>query len=207
MLLCNGLVFHHFMSLFCFFIRFFSPRYPPRYIYAHFKKFFLNKLSSTSIIPLIPNSNNFLFLRSYILNRPTAIEHQVASRIAKAIDQNETINDSLVQMQIHKESNPSRHLIIHYTHEARLETYKKQIHQLWDQIFADTPVTGTELIVGNHNSCNATKNAYVAVLILCYQRIPLPKLLQNKLTISYTNLYYLLPFFCTHFHTISNACF
>jgi hypothetical protein len=60
-------------------------------------------------------------------------------------------------MQIHKESNPSRHLIIHYTHEARLETYKKQIHQLWDQIFADTPVTGTKLIVGNHNSCNATK--------------------------------------------------
>ncbi len=44
-----------------------------------------------------------------------------------------------------------------YTHEALLATYKKHIHQLWDQIFTDTPVTNTKLIVGNRNSCNATK--------------------------------------------------
>ncbi len=72
---------------------------------------------------MIANPNHFLFLRSHILNRQTAIEYQVVSRIEKAIDQNDTINDPLVQMQINTKSNPVRDLIIHYTHEARLGTY------------------------------------------------------------------------------------
>jgi hypothetical protein len=60
-------------------------------------------------------------------------------------------------MQINKESDSYRNLIIYYTHEARLATWKKDIHQLWNQIFPDTPVTNTKLIVGNHNTRNVTK--------------------------------------------------
>jgi ATP-dependent Lon protease len=93
------------------------------------------------------------------LNRPTATEHQIASRIAKTIDplKNDTIDDPLVRIRLNKESNSYRNLIIHYTHEARLRNYKKHIHQLWNQFFADTPVTNTKLIVGNRNSRNAIK--------------------------------------------------
>jgi hypothetical protein len=62
---------------------------------------------------LIANPNDFLFVRSFILNRPTATEYQIASRIVKTIDPLK--NDA---------------------HEARFATYKKYIHQLWDQIIA-----------------------------------------------------------------------
>jgi hypothetical protein len=108
---------------------------------------------------LIANPNDFLFVRSYILNRPTATEYQIASRIAKTIDslKNNTIDDPLVRTRLNKVSNSDRNLIIHYTHEARLATYKKHIHQLWDQIFVDTPMKSTKLIVGNRNSPNTTR--------------------------------------------------
>jgi hypothetical protein len=108
---------------------------------------------------LIANLNDFLLVHSYILNRPTTIGHQVASRIAKTIDlnNNDTINDPLLRMRLKKLFDSDRNLIIHYTHEARLAAYKKHIHQLWDQIFADTPLTNTKLTVGNRNNSNATK--------------------------------------------------
>ncbi len=81
---------------------------------------------------MIANLNDFLFVRSYILNRPTLIEHQLASRIAKTTNplKNDTIDDPLVRMRLKKLSNSDRNLIVHYTHEVRLGTYKKHIHQL-----------------------------------------------------------------------------
>jgi hypothetical protein len=48
-------------------------------------------------------------------------------------------------------------LIVHYKHEERFETFKKDIHQLWNQTFANIEVMNTKLIIGNRNSQNATK--------------------------------------------------
>ncbi len=93
------------------------------------------------------------------MNRPTANEYQIALRIVKKIDplKNDAISDSLVRIRLNKIFNSDRNIIIHYTHDARLVTYKKHIHQLLDQIFVDTPVKTTKLIVGNCNSRNAIK--------------------------------------------------
>jgi hypothetical protein len=128
-------------------------------VYEHFKKFFINKLSPTSIMPRIATENHFTFVRSYALNRTTAIEHQIASRIAKTIDplQNDIIDDPLVRMRINRELTSFHYLIIHYMHEERFRTSKKGIHQIWHHIFADTPVIDTKLIIGNRNSRNAIK--------------------------------------------------
>ncbi len=110
-------------------------------------------------MPGIATENYFTFVRSNVLNKPTAIEHQIASRIAKAIDplQNETIDDPLVRMWINRELTSFHYLIIHYTHEERFGTSKKDIHQLWHHIFANTSVNDTKLIIGNRNSRNAIK--------------------------------------------------
>ncbi len=69
--------------------------------------------------------NDFSFIRSYLLNRPTVTEHQIASRIAKAINpnSNETSDDALVQTQLSKNSKWINNLIIYCTHEKRLESY------------------------------------------------------------------------------------
>jgi len=37
-------------------------------------------------------------------------------------------------------------------YEARLESYNKNIHQLWHQIFAETSVMNINLIIGNRNN-------------------------------------------------------
>jgi hypothetical protein len=44
-----------------------------------------------------------------------------------------------------------------FKHEARLASYKKDIHQLWNQIFGNTDAMNTKLIVGKKNSATLTK--------------------------------------------------
>jgi hypothetical protein len=49
------------------------------------------------------------------------------------------------------------HLIIHYIREKRFQINKKAIHQLWNQLFQQTPVIETRRIVGHRNNRNLTK--------------------------------------------------
>jgi hypothetical protein len=95
----------------------------------------------------------------YFLNQPTIHEHQLASRIAKTInpDKNDTVDNPTVETKRNKESKWLNNLIIHYTHEKRLAIYKKNIYQIWNQTFQETPVLDTRLIIGNRNSKNLTK--------------------------------------------------
>ncbi len=77
------------------------------------------------MIPLIDNEHGFMFIRRYLLNRPTDIEHQTASRIATVTDPHNTdsIDNPLVQLRLNKSLKWINRLIIHYQHEARLESY------------------------------------------------------------------------------------
>jgi hypothetical protein len=114
-------VLQHFPFLFCFSILF-TPGYSSKYIYKNFKKFFINKLSPTSITPRIATENHFRFVRSSVFNKPIATEHQIASQIAQTIDllNGQTIDDPLVRMCIKKASKFFQNLIIRCTHEERL---------------------------------------------------------------------------------------
>ncbi len=108
---------------------------------------------------LIDNEHDFRFIRDHLMDKPTPIEHQIASRIAKTIHQNSqhTVEDPLVRQELRQESTFTEKFIIHYIHEARLQTTKKDIHQLWDQTFQQTPIMNTKLIIGNRNSPNLTR--------------------------------------------------
>jgi hypothetical protein len=120
-------------------------------------KFLTNQLTISSILPLIDNKHDFMFIRRYLLNQPTVIELQVASRIATVVDLQhpDTVDNPLVKARLNKNSKWKDPLIIHYEHEVRLESYNKDIHKLWNQIFQETIVMNTKLIVGNRNSPNA----------------------------------------------------
>ena len=119
-------------------------------------KFFKSSLfTSTSLLPLIDSESYFAFVRWYALEIPTISEHQTASRLARAAMNSQdydAVDDPLVRAKIKKISKSIDNLIIHYTHEARLANTKKDIHQLWHQIFNGTPVANTKLIVGNRNN-------------------------------------------------------
>jgi hypothetical protein len=118
--------------------------------------FFQSRHTISSLLPLLEHEHTFTFLRSYLLNRSTNIEHEIASRIASTIspsDHND-IDDPLVRAQIQNKSKSFHNLIVHYTHEARLDSYKKDIHKLWHHIFVETPVMNTKLIIGHRNNRN-----------------------------------------------------
>ncbi len=104
----------------------FSFSYPPRYIYNRFMKFLTNNLRISSIIPLLETKNDFIFIRSYLLNRPTTIEQQIATRKTKAVDsiRHHSTNNPLDQISLKPKSEWIENLIIHYAHEVRLTTYK-----------------------------------------------------------------------------------
>ncbi len=95
-------------------------------------KFITNNLRILSIIPLFETDNNFQFVRSYLLNRPTVTDQQIASRIAKTIDSmnHNTADHPPVRIQLQRKSKSITNLIIHYVHEARLTSYKQDIHKL-----------------------------------------------------------------------------
>jgi hypothetical protein len=119
-------------------------------------KFFIGNFTITSLQPVLDNEHSFTFIRFYLLNRPTITEYELASRIANAINpqDHDATDDSLVRAQINKKSKWIDNLIVHYTHEARLESYKRDIHQLWHHTFAETSVMNTKLIIGNRNNQN-----------------------------------------------------
>lgn len=129
--------------------------YPPRYIHNRFVKFFKSPLyTSTSILPLIDSHSHFAFVRSYLLDRTTTAQHQIASTIAKAIDSHDydTEDDLLVRAQFRRKLKSMHNLVIPYIHEARFASYRKDIHQLWHHIFQQTPVAHMKLIVANRNN-------------------------------------------------------
>jgi len=144
--------FHQYFYCFSFY-----HSYPPRYIHNRLKKFFTNHFKTSSLQPSFDNIHNFEFNRSYLLNRPTITEHHIASRIANDLDNQEhnTVDDPLVRVHLKKKSKWTTNLIVRYTYEARLESYKKNIHQLWNQIFAQTPVMNTSLIISSRNNGNS----------------------------------------------------
>jgi predicted transcriptional regulator len=91
-------------------------------------KFFTSNIIISTVIPFIDNEQDFIFIRDHLLNKLTAIEHQIASRIAKTIDPNstDTVDDPLVTRRLGTNSKWINNLIVHYSHEKRLESYKKR---------------------------------------------------------------------------------
>ncbi len=129
-----------------------SFSYPTRYIYSRFKKFFAKySITSTSIIPMIHDENEFLFLRRQLLDQPSTNEHRRAARIAQQFDYKKSYPNlhPLVEAKLLKRRERANSVFLHYTHEKRFSHYKKTIHQLWNDTFHNTDVQTTKMIVGS----------------------------------------------------------
>ncbi len=104
---------------------------------------------------MITNEPDFTFIRHIFLIQ----EHQMASRIARKINlgPQDVVDNLLARAHIRKKKKYDDNLIIHYTHEKRLQPIKRDIHQLWDHTFKQTPVIDLQLIIGNRNSSILTR--------------------------------------------------
>ncbi len=115
-------------------------------------------------MPLIDTEDDFRFIRDHLMNKPTPTEHQIASRIGNTIElnSNDTVDDPLVKQRLHPKSKSIDQLIIHYTHEARLRTSKKDMYELWNRTFKNTSIMN-KLCVAPYCShcCTSTRNCYL----------------------------------------------
>ena len=81
-------------------------------------------------------------MRSELLEQTMNVEQQVLLRIAFIARPDSTA--------INERSNKwDRCLIVHYQHGHRLATFKRDVHQLWNETFKGIPIQDIRLIVGN----------------------------------------------------------
>ena len=115
----------------------------------------------------------FFILRQKILAQPTARQTQLARSIAAASvnttnESSENLTTIMHQNVVHSRDRS----FIHYTHEKRFRRFKRDMHQLYDNVFQNTPAMAMKMVVGNRNRRDNTQE-------LVHKR-PKQSLLSNK---------------------------
>jgi hypothetical protein len=132
-------------------------RYPSEFLDIQLDRFFdSSSMSQATLLPLIRDENQYRNARQQFIQTPTLKQTQLMKSIDSISLYNHTHNRILDskdnKSDIIKEKKYHNHLIVHYTHEKRLEPYKRDIHQIWNQLFLNTPVSEVRLIIGSKNS-------------------------------------------------------
>ncbi|CAF4597472.1 unnamed protein product, partial [Rotaria socialis] len=152
--------------------------YPSSFIDKIFRNFFSGYISSRSFLPFIDNEDQFLHMRIALSRQPSRQQSQVEMRIASLTTNNEHLIEELdkkqeVTIQEKKKPNEFQNkLIIHYTHEKRFNTRKRDLHRIFQETFASTSILETKLIVGNRNQKSTMKELI--------RKRPRQALLKNK---------------------------
>ncbi len=115
-------------------------------------------------------------MRHKILGQPTSQQSQLAISAATADIDNDQTDDLEPKPSIKKTEKIPRNfgdqLFVHYTHEKRFQPSKRDIHQVYDNVFKNTNAMNLKIIVGNRNRRDA-KNELI-------HKRPKPSILKNK---------------------------
>jgi hypothetical protein len=117
-------------------------------------------------------------MRQKILGLPTARQSQVALSASRANTDNDQTDENPVEPSKptieaeKKQTYFNDKQFVHYTHEKRFNSFKRDMHQVYEDIFKDTPAMNAKIIVGNRNRPDA-KHELI-------RKRPLKRLLQNK---------------------------
>jgi len=123
----------------------------------------------------------FFLMQQQIMAQLTSRQSQVIASVRTAnIDNDQTDetieiqpNEAASTMKIEKHpTNDQDKLFVHYTHEKRFQSFKRDAHKGYDQIFKHTNAMDLRLIVGNRNRRDA-KNELI-------RKRPKSAILQNK---------------------------
>ncbi|CAF2095471.1 unnamed protein product, partial [Rotaria magnacalcarata] len=131
--------------------------YPSTFIENEFHKYFSQYISKSPFLPLIDDEQNYFLMRKEILGLPTPRQSQVAMSAALADIDNDPPDDGRQQPDLYpkkheeKISNYNEKFFTHFTYEKRFDTCKRDMHQVYNHAFKDTPALYTKQIVGNRN--------------------------------------------------------
>lgn len=89
-----------------------------------------------------------------LYDQPTPRQSQIALSAAKAdLDNDQTDNDHVTTVK--KSSSSSNKLFVHYNHEKRFRSFKRDLHQIHDKIIPRDLALDHRLIVGSRNRRDA----------------------------------------------------
>ncbi len=154
--------------------------YPSSFIDKQFRKFLYEYISLTSFLPIINDEQEFKPIRQHILGQPTPQQSQVTISAATAdLDNYPTNEESIHTTAIvnNKQKNndtkaDGNRIIVHYTHEKRFHSFKRDMHHIYDKTFQNQIDKDIKIIVGNRNRRDAKKE-------LIHKR-PKQNLIKNK---------------------------
>jgi hypothetical protein len=114
--------------------------------------------STCPFLPFIHDEMQFFKMRSKALGEPKKQQSQIALSAAIADIDNDQTDDQIMKEQTTKETtNSSDKFFVHYTHEQRFNTLKKDMHQVYDDVFQNTPAMCTKMRVCTRNRRDAKK--------------------------------------------------
>ncbi len=120
-------------------------------------------------------------MRAKLLGEPTQRQSQIAFSAATADMDNDQTDDQIMKDQTttttttnKKSTNYGDKFFVHYTHEQRFNTLKKDMHQVYGDVFQNTPAMHTRMVVGTRNRRDA-KNELI-------RKRPKRTLLRNTIT-------------------------
>jgi hypothetical protein len=143
-------------------------RYPPTYINGQFKYFFdtyINSSISSSTVFVLANIHDdklFFEMRTRLLSYSAKVQTPVEVEAVTVDEKHKRIvhmeeERSALHLNDPKHKKGSKRLILHYTHEKRFQSYKRDLHQIWSEIFVNTPAYEVQVIVGNRNNQDAKR--------------------------------------------------
>lgn len=134
--------------------------YPSTFIANEFRKFFFEYISTCPFLPFIDDEQQYFHMRHKLLGKPTRRQSQVALSAAAADTDNDQTDDRIMEQQSttttdKKSTNYGEKFFVHYTHEQRFNTLKKEMHQVYDDVFRNTPAMYTKMRVCTRNRRDA----------------------------------------------------
>ena len=128
-------------------------------------------------MPFIDDEKQFLKMRNKILGEPTKRQSQIALSAATADLDNVQTDEQIMQQQAATDQKPTKcgdKFFVHYTHEQRFNRLKKDMHQVYDDVFQNTPAMYARLTVATRNRRDS-KNELI-------RKRPKRTLLRNAIT-------------------------
>lgn len=135
-------------------------------------------ISRTSIIPVIENEYKFIQLRKTLMGQPTARQSQIGAQIAQyTLDNDEYKEKPSMQIATSVSTTDQQrkkchdNIIIHYTHENRFISVKKDMDEIFREAFQGLGIDTVRLIVAHRNSPNSQrelirKRLHIKLMIL-----------------------------------------
>ena len=99
----------------------------------------------------------FCTVRRQLLAQPSVQELQTMHRIDyvdEHADNPTTTTTTTAQPLPTKKPQSQNTLFIHYTHEKRLDSFKRDMHTIYADVFQGSPAMEVKLVVGHRNSHN-----------------------------------------------------